>query len=80
MVGLLWIAVGDWISWFFEDQWLPCVDLRELPGGTSAPNQTSYPLQACRVSPRRATYFSLLRQRNLRKRKATRILGRYAVP
>jgi hypothetical protein len=39
----------------------------------------SKPVQACapeglpasRVSPRRATYFSLLRQRNLRKRKAT---------
>ena len=28
-----------------------------------------------RESPRRATYFSLLRQRNLRKRKATRSLG-----
>ena len=41
------------------------------------------PLQACalvgipasRVSPRRATYFSLSRQRNLRKRKATRWSG-----
>ncbi len=30
---------------------------------------------ASRVSPRRATYFSLLRQRNLRKRKATRWSG-----
>ncbi len=33
---------------------------------------------AGRDSPRRATYFSLLRQRNLRKRKATRSLGPYA--
>ncbi len=30
-------------------------------------------LPTSRVSPRRATYFSLLRQRNLRKRKATRL-------
>jgi len=32
-------------------------------------------LPTSRVSPRRATYFSLLRQRNLRKRKATRLSG-----
>jgi hypothetical protein len=32
-------------------------------------------LPASRVSPRRATYFSLRRQRNLRKRKATRLSG-----
>ncbi len=32
-------------------------------------------LRTSRVSPRRATYFSLLRQRNLRKRKATRWSG-----
>ena len=32
-------------------------------------------LPASRVSPRRATYFSLSRQRNLRKRKATRLSG-----
>jgi hypothetical protein len=32
-------------------------------------------LPTSRVSPRRATYFSLLRQRNLRKRKATRWFG-----
>ena len=32
-------------------------------------------LPTSRVSPRRATYFSLLRQRNLRKRKATRWSG-----
>ena len=38
-----------------------------LTGGFSA--------AAGRDSPRRATYFSLLRQRNLRKRKATRSLG-----
>ena len=33
---------------------------------------------AGRVSPRRATYFSLLRQRKVSKRKATRSLGPYA--
>ena len=32
-------------------------------------------LPTSRVSPRRATYFSLRRQRNLRKRKATRLSG-----
>ena len=32
---------------------------------------------ASRVSPRRATYFSLSRQRNLRKRKATRLSGSF---
>ena len=34
-------------------------------------------MRDCRVSPRRATYFSLLRQRNLRKRKATRWSGSF---
>ena len=34
-------------------------------------------LPASRVSPRRATYFSLPRQRNLRKRKATRWSGSF---
>ncbi len=34
-------------------------------------------MPASRVSPRRATYFSLLRQRNLRKRKATRWSGSF---
>ncbi|RZJ25214.1 MAG: hypothetical protein EOO54_07070, partial [Haliea sp.] len=34
-------------------------------------------LPTSRVSPRRATYFSLLRQRNLRKRKATRWSGSF---
>ena len=32
-------------------------------------------MRGCRDSPRRATYFSFLRQRNLRKRKATRSLS-----
>ena len=34
-------------------------------------------MPASRVSPRRATYFSLLRQKNLRKRKATRWSGSF---
>jgi len=38
---------------------------------------TLFSLPAGRVSPRRATYFSLLRQRNLRKRKATRWSGSF---
>ena len=35
---------------------------------------------ASRVSPRRATHFSLLRQRKVSKRKASRRQGRFAVP
>ena len=38
------------------------------------------PSRPSRVSPRRASYFSLLRQRNLTKRKASRSQGRCAVP
>ena len=38
-------------------------------------NTSSNGLPASRVSPRQATYFSLRRQRNLRKRKATRLSG-----
>ena len=38
------------------------------------------PSRPSRVSPRRASYFSLLRQRNLTKRKASRSQGRCAIP
>ena len=63
---------------FLIDSGYFCVECRGLPGGKSAGVQSDCSLRACRDLPRRATYFSLLRQRNLRKRKATRSLGPYA--
>ena len=65
-------------SSFLIDSGYFCEECRGLPGGKSAGVQSDCSLRACRDLPRRATYFSLLRQRNLRKRKATRSLGPYA--